>query len=330
MAVIFSTDFTGTAGHDISTVGFVQSEHPDQSMPIVLSTVGTARSGSGDSGLSGTYLVPTAAASAEYDVEAVILAKDWSPESYPSIQARAAVNDQVCYGVYLNFGSEVWVLFRRATNGSDTTLGTYNDSFGLDTPRTVKLEIRDATKKVYINGVERISSSDNTLTRAGLAGLGTANWGGDAAGQHFDSFIVTDLDTGGGEAVRPVATTSAGGWSAVGAGSLHAATADESDSTYAESPSLSAGQSAVMTLELDDFSSDPASGQNIAGIRYAKGSGSDPINLLLEVLDTNGSTVLASNSWTGITATITNASVQWNANLGVGPYFLRVTASVPS
>ena len=52
--------------------------------------------------------------------------------------------------------------------GVVTTLGTIDVTIAAGD--TFKLEITDATKKIYHNGIEVISSTDNALTAAG-------NWG---------------------------------------------------------------------------------------------------------------------------------------------------------
>lgn len=90
--------------------------------------------------------------------------------------------------------------------GAATLLGSY-DAAG-DRPssaaKTVKLEIRDATKKVYISGVERISSADNDITAAGRPGLGHGAGGNDPWTESWlDDWSATDA-VGGGGAVIPV------------------------------------------------------------------------------------------------------------------------------
>lgn len=59
----------------------------------------------------------------------------------------------------------------RNDGGAVTILATYTGDSPDAATRTVMLEIRDATKKVFIDSVERISSTDNTYTAAGEPGL---------------------------------------------------------------------------------------------------------------------------------------------------------------
>lgn len=69
---------------------------------------------------------------------------------------------------------------RKVVAGVDTLLGSYEATF--NTTHTIKLEITDATKKVYVDDVERISSTDNALTSAGTWGVAWGTTEGDIGG----------------------------------------------------------------------------------------------------------------------------------------------------
>jgi len=87
-------------------------------------------------------------------------------------------------------GAPEWRL-QKIVSGTLTTLGTYNGD-APSTSRSVLLEIRDATKKLIIDSVERISSSDNAITAAG-------EWGyfmGDVS-DNFDSWAASNPAVGG-------------------------------------------------------------------------------------------------------------------------------------
>ncbi|GAF85333.1 unnamed protein product, partial [marine sediment metagenome] len=60
---------------------------------------------------------------------------------------------------------ELW----KFQNNAATSLGSYDATLAVGT--VIKLEIWDAHKKVYIDGVERISSTNNDLTAAGTWGI---------------------------------------------------------------------------------------------------------------------------------------------------------------
>lgn len=55
--------------------------------------------------------------------------------------------------------------------GAVTSLGTWNGDQTAGVYYTTKLEIRTAAKKVYVAGVERISSSDDSLTGNNFCGI---------------------------------------------------------------------------------------------------------------------------------------------------------------
>jgi len=69
------------------------------------------------------------------------------------------------YMVQYVAGAPEWRL-QKIVTGTLTTLGTYAGD-APSTSRNNKLEIRDANKKLFIGGVERISTTDNVITAAG-------------------------------------------------------------------------------------------------------------------------------------------------------------------
>jgi hypothetical protein len=82
--------------------------------------------------------------------------------------------------------------------GVNTSLGTFNEALINGDERTIKLQIRDATKKVFIDGVERISSADNAITAAGRAGVRFSN--ALAGNMEMDNFDASDVAAAAAEA----------------------------------------------------------------------------------------------------------------------------------
>ena len=82
--------------------------------------------------------------------------------------------------------------------GLPTILGTFDATLAIG--MVIKLEVRDATKKVFVDGVQRISSSDNSLTSAGTWGVYFGNFngagiGGDIRGTwDLDDFLAEDAN----------------------------------------------------------------------------------------------------------------------------------------
>jgi uncharacterized protein (UPF0333 family) len=68
-----------------------------------------------------------------------------------------------------NLGADVELI--KVIDGVKSSLGIYDANIAIDNWVIIKLEIRTSAKKVYINGVERISSTDNSLTGNTYAGI---------------------------------------------------------------------------------------------------------------------------------------------------------------
>ena len=83
-----------------------------------------------------------------------------------------------------------WTLRKWVAN-TNTTLGTFQETVGDGPTKALVLELRDAAKKVYVDDVELISSSDNDITGAGFAGLFLGD-NSDTTGVHLDNFTATD------------------------------------------------------------------------------------------------------------------------------------------
>jgi uncharacterized delta-60 repeat protein len=94
------------------------------------------------------------------------------------IFGRRTDNDNFYYVRILPNGHDTYdtVELWKMVSGTPTSLGSYDATLAANT--VIKLEIRDASKKVYVDGTERISSSDNTLTGAGTWGLFFGNYNG--------------------------------------------------------------------------------------------------------------------------------------------------------
>src|SRR5207253_2474083 len=97
--------------------------------------------------------------------------------------------------------SNEWHLVQ-IVSGTQTELGSYHQVLVAGTTYHMKLEIRDAAKKVFIDGVERISSSDNTITAAGKAAIRyeDSDFGLGTTGMPIDNFLGTNLSTTPGPA----------------------------------------------------------------------------------------------------------------------------------
>jgi len=169
---------TSDSGHNWTR----HSSSPAANLTIVSNTCRDA------TGNNPYYYIDWTPASAEYDVQATIYAP--SNDSM-AIAGRMDTSTRTYYYTYYQGGGTQWRLLKYVS-GSQTELSTYSGD-APSTARTVKLEIRDAAKKVFIGGVERISSADNAITAAGYSGV---IGDGYAAGAYADDFTTADTSSG--------------------------------------------------------------------------------------------------------------------------------------
>jgi len=108
-------------------------------------------------------------------------------------------------------GSNCDVELVKNVGGSETQLGTYDANFGTSTDVTLKLEIRTATKKVFVDGIERISSSDDSLTGNNFAGMTSAKdlWRMDDFVSYNPPFQDQTVSTNDSDSVRSSLVTNA-------------------------------------------------------------------------------------------------------------------------
>lgn len=81
----------------------------------------------------------------------------------------------------------------RVDAGVETVLGSVDEVYSTGTDYTGKLDITDGAKRFLVDGVQKITSADNTYTAAGLAGvLFNTVAGSDTTGTHLDNFVASD------------------------------------------------------------------------------------------------------------------------------------------
>lgn len=132
----------------------------------------------------------TAPASNEYDVEVDV---DWTATTTNHIGCMGRWSSAKTG--YLGRIYDGTMALYKMTTGSYSLLDS--DGGHGTGPLTVKLEIRDATKKVYVDDVEVCTSTNDDHTQTGYAGVSIR---GIASGADFrlDNFVATDVEAGGG------------------------------------------------------------------------------------------------------------------------------------
>jgi hypothetical protein len=222
-------------------------------------------------GWAGAYLSVLASTRMTYDAIGIGTAGATAPSSAPAVTVAA--------------GSDVTT----QPNAAVTLTGTATSTGTITTRRWDQ----QSGPSLGTNPLSTTATLAFTPTVAGkyvLRFTATDSLGG--SGQDEVTVFVTSTTES-----RPSATISAGTWTAVGAASLHAATADESATTYAESVDNPAG--AAMMLDLD-----PAPAGNKTLSYSLQDSAATPAGTyLMELIQQPAGTVVA--SWNETIATTT-------------------------
>lgn len=200
MAVFVNDTFSGEAStvaleSHTGETGATWTVHPSYSSNLnVSSSTGTVFC-SNTSAPTGYYTsgVPSGA---EYDVQADFVVTDTGAiDNAAGITGRMDTTANTFYMLRYSDPHGAWQLFK-AVAGSFTLLGSYSQALSVSS-YTARLEIKDATKKVFIDGVERISSTDNAITDAGRAGTRWFISTNGQTGLRLDNFSATDANAGG-------------------------------------------------------------------------------------------------------------------------------------
>lgn len=170
----------------------------------VSASIKTNRFYNSSAGQGRHYYSSATPASAEYDVTISLYARSLSVVNKSLIiGGRYSTSANTGYQLFMQVinSSRIDFTLYKFNAGSPTQLGsTYSLTSVADgNSYTVKLELNDAAKKVYIDGVERISSSNNDITTAGSVVVGIPNASA-TAGLDVDSLTA-------GRAISEVAAT---------------------------------------------------------------------------------------------------------------------------
>lgn len=87
-----------------------------------------------------------------------------------------------------------WSL-RKIVNTSVTFLASFAQALTTDQVYALKLEVRAAAKKVYVDGVEILSNADNAITGDVHGGIECTGAVSDSTGLHLDNFVLSDLSS---------------------------------------------------------------------------------------------------------------------------------------
>lgn len=188
------TDTTGTvlSAHTPDGAGLSYVKHPVYTPTAVITASGRARQ-NGGAGVSSTTLYRnlTVPPTASYDVRASIYVASISDVAFRTgVVARCDPTADTWYGVRYSGANGQWELLRLVA-GVGVVLDAYPIGVAVGSTVSVLLVVRDAIKRAFIDGVEQMVTSDNTITAAGFAGIRLGDDGGtDGTGLQVDSFRV--------------------------------------------------------------------------------------------------------------------------------------------
>ena len=107
----------------------------------------------------------------EYDVEIDVLVADTGDDRAWLLGRVTDSNNYYAVGFVIGAGGDLELVKKVA--GTVTLIDNIDTDW--TAPATIKFQIRDATKKVFIDDIEKISTTDNALTSTGEAGLALGN-----------------------------------------------------------------------------------------------------------------------------------------------------------
>ncbi len=157
---------------------------------------------------AGTYYISGTPDSANYRVEADIVVQTAIGQT--GIAGRIATGAYTMYYAYINTNNTELVL-AKWVNGSVTSLGVWFSTFSTGTTYRLALDMQGTTIRALVNGTERISVTDSSITAAGKAGMRCPSVSDRYTGKVIDNFLAFDGSTppppsggGGGVSVASV------------------------------------------------------------------------------------------------------------------------------
>ncbi len=171
---VADTFTTGAAGATIQSrageVGATWTKHAWSNKDAVLSDVGRMRkSGTGHS----LYYASGVPSSANYAVDAELFVKTLATDDMAGVAGRISTSADTFYLARYEVASGSWNLMR-VSAGSWTWLGGYTQALSAGSTYNIRLAMDStptATVKFFVDGVQRISVNENTITATGRGGV---------------------------------------------------------------------------------------------------------------------------------------------------------------
>jgi hypothetical protein len=146
---------------------------------------------------SPAYYASGTPGAAEYTVKADIVRRGaGSIGAAAGVTGRGDTSANTLYLARYNGTAGQWQMFKIVA-GTSTSLGTYSQTLTVSQAYEMTFDITDSAKRLLVDGVERISSSDNVITAAGKAGTRWLLNSADQFNMTMDNVVAED-GTGGG------------------------------------------------------------------------------------------------------------------------------------
>ena len=328
-AAVVNDTFTGTDNtllqNHVGETGATWTKHPNY--PTDLRLFGNRAYGAEWA----MYTASGVPSSSEYDVSATLTVK--SNVGAVGVVGRATTSGtDALYMARYNAGATRWELVQ-CSSGSCSNLGTYSQTLTVGVTYAVKLQIRNATKKLFVDGVERASSTHNSIAGPGRAGIRQGplpTTASTAAGYHVDNFVVDNVAPDTTITSGPTGTTSDNTPTFTFSSSITPATFEcKLDGPGGTLGSWASCSSPHTTATLAD-------GTYTMNVRATAGGLTDPVAATQSfTVATGGSgppsyTVTFQDSFEGASFPQTFATGAWNAGVlsgGSGWYFNQITPS---
>src|SRR5262245_9251734 len=130
-------------------------------------TVGWSANATDDSGI---YVMAPDPSGAEYDVQVSLPTLSTTGSTAIGLVARCTASNNYYAGITLRSADALDKKIGKNVSGTLTTLNEVDSN--LTAGDTLVFQIRNATKKLFQNGTERCTTTDNAITSAGKCGIG--------------------------------------------------------------------------------------------------------------------------------------------------------------
>lgn len=176
--------FVGTANADISTIGFVKRS--GDTGQFLITTGERCRPGSTAASVQYTWGLDIPP-DPDYWAEVGFVFLDRSKTQRSGITIRSSIDDRTFYLLrvrYVAFDPNATLELYKAVNNTFTPLDSYSFAVTDGTSGIIRLEAVGTSIRGYLNGTQRVTATDSSITQAGRVGL-------------YNTYDVAGSDTGG-------------------------------------------------------------------------------------------------------------------------------------